>query len=84
MTTPIINNPIEYIRSIIKAMGITQKSFCQHAGIKQVHLSEFLSGSRGLSKDNCLRLERTYGIPFLALMNAQSYCWYKQNKDKKL
>lgn len=84
MNKPVIDDPIEYIRGIIKAMGTTQKNFCLHAGIKPVHLAEFFSGVRGLSKANCLRLERAYGIPFLTLMTAQAHLWYKQNKDKEL
>lgn len=74
----------EYIRGVIKALGCTQKRFCEHAGIHPVHLAEFLSKTRNLSKENCLRLEKAYGISFVKLMSMQISEWYELNKDKQL
>ncbi len=77
-----MNDSREYIRGVIKALGFTQKKFCEHAGILPVHLTEFLSKQRNVSKENCLRLERTYGISFMKLMSMQLSEWYELNKNK--
>ncbi len=32
-----MNDSREYIRGVIKALGFTQKKFCEHAGINPVN-----------------------------------------------
>lgn len=78
-----IEDPREYIRGIIKAMRKTQKEFCNHAGIGAVNFAEFLNHVRPLSKKNCLKLEKTYGISFIDIMTYQINEWYEQHKNEE-
>ncbi len=78
-----IDDPREYLKGIINAMRKSQRQFCEHAGLKPSNFSAYLNGTRLLSKEDCLKLEKTYGISFMDIMSHQISEWYKQHKNKE-
>ncbi len=55
-------SPQQVLQSIIEENGLSQSQLAREIGAHQEHLSAFLSGKRGLSKVNAVKLANRFAV----------------------
>lgn len=61
MTSPLMT-PRRALESLMEDNGLTQLQLARETGTRQSHISEFLSGKRGMSKANAVRLAERFKV----------------------
>ena len=68
--------PAEALQYLLEQSGITQSTLAVQAGVRQSHISEFLSGIRQLSKESIMKISAFFRIsPVLFLERNSSFSY---------
>ncbi len=62
--------PTEALRYLLEESGVSQSELARQTGIRQSHVSEFLSQNRALSKESIIKISRFFKVsPELLLVD---------------
>lgn len=65
-------HPGSILQEELKSRGIRQKDFCETIGIQPSYLSAIIHGTRNISAEMALRLEKALGILAIVWLNLQN------------
>ena len=53
---------LEALKYLLEQSGVSQSELARQCGARQSHISEFLAGSRDLSKENIVRIAKFFKV----------------------